>query len=67
VAGDDTEGIAAAVERRRRQLRLTQDDLADLSGTSSRFVRELEAGKATIRLDKLQAVLEALGLRIEIR
>ncbi|MFM9134383.1 MAG: type II toxin-antitoxin system Y4mF family antitoxin [bacterium] len=50
------------VRERRRQLGLRQQDLADLSATSPRFIRELEGGKTTVRLDKLAAVLEALGL-----
>lgn len=63
---DDARQLAATVRQRRKELRLTQDDLADLSGTSPRFIRELEAGKAGVRLDKLLDVLTALGLLLEI-
>lgn len=54
---------------RRRELALTQRDLADLAGTSERFIRSLEQGKASVRLDKLTPVLIALGLelRAELR
>ena len=57
------------VRRRRRALGLGQDELADLSGTSPRWIRSLEHGKSTVRLDKLAAVLDALGLelRAELR
>lgn len=54
------------VVARRRALGLRQEDLADLGGVSHRFVQSLEAGKPTVRLDKLEAVLHALGLRLEV-
>ena len=57
-------GLAADVRARRRALRLRQRDLADLAGTSERFIRELEHGKASVRLDKVTAVLDALGLEL---
>lgn len=61
--------LAQDVRSRRKSLRLTQRDLADLSGASERFIRELEHGKLTVRLDVLTAVLQALGLelRAELR
>ena len=52
------------VRARRKSLRLTQQDLADLARCSARFVRALEAGKQTVRLDKLLDVLDALGLEL---
>lgn len=52
------------VRERRKSLRLTQQDLADLAQCSARFVRALEAGKQTVRLDKLLDVLDALGLEL---
>lgn len=59
--------VGRVVRERRRALSLSQDDLASLAGCSSRFVRALEAGKPTVRLDKLSAVLEVLGAEVEIR
>ncbi|MGJ6981156.1 type II toxin-antitoxin system Y4mF family antitoxin [Aestuariimicrobium soli] len=56
--------LGAGVLARRRDLGLTQRDLAELAGVSERFVRQLEAGKLTVQLDKVLAVLEALGLRL---
>ena len=62
---DDRLGsITRQVLERRKALRLNQDDLADLAGCSPRFIRSLEAGKATVRVDKLLAVLDALGLEL---
>lgn len=63
------DALGQDIRARRRELGLRQQDVADLALTSERFVRELEGGKATVRLDKLRAVLDALGLdlRAELR
>lgn len=58
--------LAASVRARRRQLTLRQDELADLAGVSERFVYALENGKTSVQLDKLLAVLSALGLHLEL-
>jgi y4mF family transcriptional regulator len=58
--------LAHQVRARRRELGLDQADLADLAGVSERFVYALESGKRTVQLDKLLAVLAALGLHLEI-
>lgn len=49
------------VKERRKQLNLTQIDLAEKSGVGLRFVRELEQGKQTLRMDKINQVLELFG------
>lgn len=61
--------LGATVRERRKDLRLTQQQLADLAGTSERFVRALERGKPTVQLNHVVAVLDALGLelRAEVR
>ncbi|GAA5166033.1 helix-turn-helix domain-containing protein [Ornithinimicrobium tianjinense] len=51
---------------RRRELGLRQVDVAELAGVSERFVRLLEAGKDSVRLDKVAPVLEVLGLRLAL-
>ncbi len=56
--------LAALVSARRRALGLTQLDAAELAGVSERFVRDVEAGKRSVRLDKVDALLHALGLRL---
>ncbi|MDO5627153.1 MAG: type II toxin-antitoxin system Y4mF family antitoxin [Mobilicoccus sp.] len=50
------------VRARRAALHLLQVDVADMAGVSERFVRELEHDKPTLRLDKVVAVLDVLGL-----
>lgn len=45
----------------RKRYRLTQVDLAMKSGVGLRFVRDLEQGKPTLRLDKVNQVLALFG------
>ncbi len=58
--------LATAVRRRRQELRLHQVELAELARCSTRFVHTIEAGKPTVRLDKLLAVLHVLGLHLQV-
>lgn len=58
--------LARVVRSRRRDLRLTQADLADLAGVSERFVHAVETAKTTVQFDKLLVVLSALGLHLEL-
>jgi y4mF family transcriptional regulator len=60
-------GLAEHVRARRASLALGQEEMAELSGTSVRFIRNLEQGKQTVRLDKVQAVLDVLGLELTVR
>ncbi|MCQ2158132.1 MAG: type II toxin-antitoxin system Y4mF family antitoxin [Bacteroidales bacterium] len=45
----------------RRQENLTQQDLADRAGVGIHFVRDLEQGKSTLRMDKVNDVLKLFG------
>ena len=56
--------LATDLRQRRAALRLTQQELADLAGVSERFVRLVESGKESVRLDKLRALLDAVGLEL---
>ncbi len=58
--------LATASQARRVELRLTQAEAAELAGVSERFVRLVESGKPTVRLDKLQALLDVLGLELRV-
>jgi len=58
--------IGAEAKRRRRALGISQEELAGLAGVSARFVHTLEHGKPTVRLDKVLAVLDVLGLEFTI-
>lgn len=53
--------LAKYVKEMRKQFGLTQVDLSQKSGVGLRFVRELEQGKTTLRLDKVNQVLAMFG------
>lgn len=53
--------LANYVKEMRKQFGLTQVDLSQKSGVGLRFVRELEQGKETLRLDKVNQVLALFG------
>ena len=56
--------LSSYVKEMRKQFGLTQVDLAAISGVGLRFVRELEQGKETLRLDKVNQVLLLFGQEI---
>ena len=53
--------LAKYVKELRRQYGLTQIDLSEKAGVGLRFVRELEQGKKSLRLDKVNDVLALFG------
>tara|TARA_R100001143_G_scaffold63512_1_gene71140 strand:+ start:22703 stop:22924 length:222 start_codon:yes stop_codon:yes gene_type:complete len=56
-----TNELIVFVKTRREQLGLTQQELADRAGVGLRFVRDLEQGKESLRLDKVNQVLALFG------
>ena len=54
--------IGKEVKRLRREAGLTQEEFALRSGLGLRFVRELEQGKETVRLDKVNQALAMFGM-----
>ena len=46
---------------KRRKLNLTQQQLAEKAGVGLRFIRDLEQGKTTLRMDKVNKVLKLFG------
>ncbi len=49
------------VKERRKILGLTQEELAEKAGVGLRFIRDLEQGKQTLRMDKVNQVLALFG------
>ena len=50
--------LSATVKMLRKQYNITQEDLSIKSGVGLRFVRDLEQGKQTLRLDKVNQLLD---------
>lgn len=61
---DSTKQLGAAVRARRKELKVTQKDLAMTCGTGLRFIIDLEKGKPTCHIGKILQVLQALGLKM---
>lgn len=58
--------LGDALRQARKQLGLTQSQLALASGVGVRFIVDLEAGKPTLRLENILRVLNALGGELQI-
>ena len=56
--------LSAFVKQMRKQYGLTQVDLSEKAGVGLRFVREMEQGKATLRMDKVNQVLKLFGAEL---
>jgi len=53
--------IPAFIKGQRKLHGMTQADLARRAGVGLRFIRELEQGKQTLRMDKVNQVLQLFG------
>ena len=56
--------LARFVKEKRKAVHLTQPELAEKAGVGLRFVRELEQGKQSLRLDKVNQVLRLFGYEV---
>jgi len=56
--------IAAFIKYQRKKLRLTQEELALKAGVGIRFIREVEQGKETLQLNKIEQVLNLFGFQL---
>lgn len=56
--------IADFVKEKRKSVKLTQPELAEKAGVGLRFIRELEQGKQSLRLDKVNQVLQLFGYEV---
>ena len=61
-----TQHLGQALLAARKQLCLTQSQLALAAGVGLRFIVDLEAGKPTLRLETVLRVIEALGGEINL-
>ena len=58
--------ISVYVKTKRKQNKLTQPELALKAGVGLRFVRDLEQGKNTLRMDKVNDVLRLFGAELGV-
>lgn len=62
----NTMSLSEYVKSMRKEHGLTQVDLSEKLGVGLRFVRELEQGKETLRLDKVNQVLNLFGAKVGV-
>lgn len=58
--------IGKIIQGLRKKAGLDQVEFARRAGVGLRFLRELEQGKATVRLDKVNQVLDFFGHHLEV-
>lgn len=56
--------IAAFVKYHREKQKLTQEQLAEMTGLGIHFIRDLEQGRSKLRLDKVNEVLSFFGFHL---
>ena len=52
------------VRQKRKALSMTQKEMSEKSGVGIRFIRELERGKKTLKMDKINQVLDLFGFEL---
>lgn len=60
------EDIGKTIRERRKSLRITQPDLAELAGISVNSLYKLERGESNPTIDLLEKVSTVLGLQIKL-
>ncbi|WP_237187414.1 helix-turn-helix transcriptional regulator [Rothia nasimurium] len=58
--------LGKVVRAYRKKLKMSQEELAALSGISERTLRDLEKGRLSVSLEKAVAVTDVLGLKIQV-
>ena len=58
--------MSYVVKYMRNKNGLTQEELAQKAGVGLRFIRDLEQGKQTLRMDKVNQVLALFGYRVSV-
>lgn len=58
--------IASLIKSRRKLLGITQKDLADIAGVSSRYLYNIEKGVGNPSIETLVAIFNTLGIRMSV-
>ena len=61
------EVLAKIIKQRRKQLKITQVDLALLSDISTRQLSDIETAQVSTTIDTLGKIFETLGLTLEVK
>jgi y4mF family transcriptional regulator len=63
---ENLNNLSVHIKLKRKQNKLTQPELALKAGVGLRFVRDLEQGKSTLRMDKVNDVLRLFGEKLGV-
>ena len=58
--------LSSYLKEKRKAFGFTQEDLAVKAGVGLRFIREMEQGKTTLRMDKVNQVLALFGAQLGV-
>ncbi len=56
--------LSTFVKKKRKLVNISQVELAEKAGVGLRFIRDLEQGKSTLRMDKVNDVLKLFGAEL---
>ena len=56
--------LGNTIKQKRKALKLTQEDLSVKSGLGLRLIREIEQGKTSMRMDKVNQLLALFGMEL---
>jgi y4mF family transcriptional regulator len=56
--------LSSIIKQKRKSLKLTQEDLSIKSGLGLRLIREIEQGKVSMRMDKVNQLLALFGMEL---
>lgn len=59
--------IAKEIKKRRKLLRISQNDLAEISGISLRSLKEIESGTGNPGINQIEKVLDPLGFELKLQ
>lgn len=59
--------LISTVKERREMLRITQEDLAELSGVGLRTLKQFESGKGNPTLQTLQKIGDVMGMEVSLQ
>lgn len=63
---DRNNAIATFIRNKRKEYNYTQEEFSIRSGVGLRFIRELEQGKITLKMDKVMQVLSFFGYQLTV-
>ena len=64
---EELKNIGVEIQKRRKMLGIIQPELADIAGVSLRSLIEIENGNGNPTMVQIMKVLNALGLKINLR